>query len=769
MVEKVLALGIDPSGAEAGARRFTKSVDGIKTSTAQAVNETRKFGSATTTVLGKSVRNASAASRAFAGLGNALNRNRFAVTNTSNQFADLAVQIGGGTSATIALTQQLPQLLLGFGALGSVLGAVAAIGVPLVASFIDLGEETASLDENLDDLESATSSYVRAAKAANATVGDLQKQYGAASEAVRDLLGVQQQLAEQTALDSLSDSLQSLTESFGNIDAVALRSLGNIEQRLNDVRAATQFDAELGGAGGDFSGQARNLQDLLAAVTAIQAQFGLTREEAERFASLLGSLDARGDFEGTRDALRAMASLIIESAGGVENLTSEQRKTLEAITRSVDAMNNLRGATDGTAGSLANAAGQANVLASAISAAARAQQTLRETQIASQFGPGSVAGAGVLAGSRFDQGITGEAGDLERQAIAKAREEVIKAAEANQQLKNSIQERAAAERNAQAQAQSAQGFQEQLANLRQRIELQNRETEIRNANVGSQDKAARAIQRLRIEQDLLTQAKRAGVEVTPELRAEISQLANAYATGSEATKSFAAAQKQSVQSFDEIRNVTKGFITDLRDGLRNGESFWKSFENAALSALDKITDKILDDLLNAIFQVNTAGSSGGGGLLGGLFGGGSGGLFAGLFHKGGVVGAGGDRRRVSPAAFIGAPRLHEGFGLRSDERPVILQTGEVVLSRNDVSAARAGAAARGGQGAIEVVVTVDDNGALQAFVREESTTRAATIVQAAAPRIVADATAETGNQISNGALDGSMARFGVTPQPRRVG
>ena len=53
------------------------------------------------------------------------------VQNVSFQVGDFATQVGAGTSASIALGQQLPQLLGGFGVLGAAIGAVVAIGVPL--------------------------------------------------------------------------------------------------------------------------------------------------------------------------------------------------------------------------------------------------------------------------------------------------------------------------------------------------------------------------------------------------------------------------------------------------------------------------------------------------------------------------------------------------------------------------------------------------------------------------------------------------------------
>jgi len=60
------------------------------------------------------------------------------VQNMSFQVGDFATQVGAGTSASVALGQQLPQLLGGFGILGAAMGAVVAIGVPLVRVLTDV-------------------------------------------------------------------------------------------------------------------------------------------------------------------------------------------------------------------------------------------------------------------------------------------------------------------------------------------------------------------------------------------------------------------------------------------------------------------------------------------------------------------------------------------------------------------------------------------------------------------------------------------------------
>lgn len=59
------------------------------------------------------------------------------IRNSAYQLQDLAVQIQGGTSVTTALSQQLPQLLSGFGLLGVVAGAAAA-GLGLLINATDI-------------------------------------------------------------------------------------------------------------------------------------------------------------------------------------------------------------------------------------------------------------------------------------------------------------------------------------------------------------------------------------------------------------------------------------------------------------------------------------------------------------------------------------------------------------------------------------------------------------------------------------------------------
>jgi len=122
--------------------------------------------------MGKRVRNAenrsSSFGRAFRNLGNVSNQTRARIQNTSFQLQDLAVQIQGGTSASRALSQQLPQLLGGFGAVGAAVGVLAGVGIPiLAAAFETLSDDTDALAEKLDAVAKSSRSLNDELRASN--------------------------------------------------------------------------------------------------------------------------------------------------------------------------------------------------------------------------------------------------------------------------------------------------------------------------------------------------------------------------------------------------------------------------------------------------------------------------------------------------------------------------------------------------------------------------------------------------------------------------
>lgn len=270
----------------------------------------------------------------------------------------------------------------------------------------------------------------------------------------------------------------------------------------------------------------------------------------------------------------------------------------------------------------------------------------------------------------------------------------------------------------------AEIFQGDIAEVQKRIDVLNGQYEAQARLNPLIDDYGYAVEKAKIQQQLLAEAQKAGLTVTPELAASIGSLAENYAKASAASEMLQVSQERVRQSAQEWKtlgkDVTSGFISDLRRGV--------SASDALANALNKVLDKLIDIGLNSLFGLGGGGGGlfgGGGGLLGGM-------LIPGILHSGGVAGSDGygHGRAVSPSTFAGAKRYHTGgvAGLQPGEVPAILQRGEVVLPRGTKM---------GGKQNVHVTVGVssDSNGNLMPFVQSVSQGQ----VEKAAPKIVSAA------------------------------
>jgi len=209
-----------------------------------------------------------------------------------------------------------------------------------------------------------------------------------------------------------------------------------------------------------------------------------------------------------------------------------------------------------------------------------------------------------------------------------------------------------------------------------------------------------AMEKALAAQELETAAKKAGLQITPQLSASINELATSYAQASVDAERLAESQDKARESAEEMKSLGKdvmsGFISDLRQG--------KSASEALAGALNKVADKLIDIALNSIFDGGGIGGLLGGGRSGGLLGGL---LIPGILHSGGVAGSDGygHGRVVSPTVFSGAKRYHQGgvAGLQPGEVPAILQKGEVVIPK--------GGSVKNGGFSISMPIKIDATGA----------------------------------------------------------
>ncbi|MGN8022151.1 phage tail length tape measure family protein [Phyllobacterium sp. 22229] len=198
--------------------------------------------------------------------------------------------------------------------------------------------------------------------------------------------------------------------------------------------------------------------------------------------------------------------------------------------------------------------------------------------------------------------------------------------------------------------------------------------------------------------------------------------------------SEAAAAIRFNEQVKEARSLAGDFVSTFTQGLESGKSVWEAWGDAAMSVLDKITDKLLNDVLNALFEVNKVGSGSGGGLfgfLGSLLGGGSSGAaadpWAGMRMANGGAFTGGVQKFANGGTFtnsiVSSPTLFKfasGTGLMGEAGP------EAIMPLKRDSSGRLGVSAGGGaannnqpgQMRVTVGVSVDNNGNLQAYVKD---------------------------------------------------
>lgn len=114
---------------------------------------------------------------------------------------------------------------------------------------------------------------------------------------------------------------------------------------------------------------------------------------------------------------------------------------------------------------------------------------------------------------------------------------------------------------------------------------------------------------LREQTELLAKAKEQDIKLTPKMVQQLKDLGGQLGIIKDETAKMR-------EAFNFARDIVGGFVRDLRDGLRNGESFLKAFANAAINILTKISDKLIDLALDMALNTQKGGATGG--LLGSL-------------------------------------------------------------------------------------------------------------------------------------------------------
>jgi predicted nucleic acid-binding Zn-ribbon protein len=127
MAAKNVDIRINTTADTQGAKQATTAMQGLNTATKQ-VNQTVNTTTANTGRMGQ-----------IAG-------------QAGFQIQDFAVQVGGGTSALTAFSQQAPQLLGIFGPGGAIAGALVAVGAVATKIFLDMAKNASVAGEAMEDM-----------------------------------------------------------------------------------------------------------------------------------------------------------------------------------------------------------------------------------------------------------------------------------------------------------------------------------------------------------------------------------------------------------------------------------------------------------------------------------------------------------------------------------------------------------------------------------------------------------------------------------------
>lgn len=600
------------------------------------------------------------------------------IQNLSFQLQDFAVQVAAGTSASTALGQQLPQLLGGFGALGAVLGAVVAVGVPLAAMFLDTGDAAEDLKKSVEALEKAVAAYNAAADDAGATAAELSTKFGAATAQAQDLYERIARLQYIDAVSAIDKTITDLGANFRDIQGY-LNVLDTEMQQFGSISPATQ--------------------DNIAAQ--LREEFGLTVEEAREFVRLMSDAQSTSNIAEKARLLDQVSQLLYLSVQRSGEATDRQRemaqatgetalKSYELAKSSEDLSLSMQEASDAAstvAASVAgidfsNAVAGANQLVAALQsgmaaiAALEGQQAIatRRAQIARDFAGDKVGAAGATGALDFNQSydaanpyqgpLTREMQadiDARRDAYVEGEKELARIQEETQARLKAISE--AGRGGGGGRKKSGGGKAKEPVDIFETAEREIQQLERQIAVLG---KSSEETARLQAQWAMLDAAKKAGIPVNDTLNAQIAAQADQVGNLTAQLEQAQLAQEQFDQAIDGIANAFSNAILEgenLRDSLA--------------SIFKQIAANILNAGIQQALTSAFSGAGGGGGFWGGLlsaaFGGTKaatpsfdGGGFTGLGSRsGGIDGKGGFPAIVHPNETIIDHTKGQRFGSNS--------------------------------------------------------------------------------------------------------
>lgn len=538
--------------------------------------------------------------RSFGKMSNAA---RGQLKNVSFQLQDVFVQLSSGTSAAQALGQQLPQLLGGFGAMGAVLGLVAAAAIPLAASFLGAGEEAKTLDDSIKNLNTSLKNYYDAVESASLPTSELVEKYGQAAGAAQLLLEQLAQIAKLDAASALRDSASAIAASFEDLPSIL-----------------ALVDAELQNFGEGSSG-IETLADTL------KDSFGLTIDQARELNSILTDQAAASTPREIADAMLRMAEFMrqVNEETGYTNdaLIDANRAAAEGALAANEMAVALEGAAAAAGGVLSTVDALPGALDAATASAAALARNLAIAIGAAQSMPGAI---GAPSLDRFGNGedITRRLGGADLQDQQTFRYNWLAQLESAGKGGGGIGRRRSGGGSKRAGRGGGGGAAERplFENIERDLVSLERQLEL----IG---KTSEEVATMEARWAMLDEAKKRGVTVNQTMNAQIE--AQAAKVG-QLTAELERAEIAQQQFDDAVEGIADAFAGAIVAGESLREGLAQVFKQIASDILSSGIRQALGSVFNA--------QGGGTSLLGNIFGGIFGGSKAPSFAGGGFTGYG---------------------------------------------------------------------------------------------------------------------------------
>lgn len=275
---------------------------------------------------------------------------RNAIQQSGYQIQDFIVQVQGGQSALVALSQQGSQLAGAFGAGGAVFGAVLALSTVLAGTLIaSLGNGKNAVDA-LKEAITTMDSVVSVSSSGVAVYTDKFAQLAKVNASVATLMRQQAQLELQAALSKVSAEVTKASSDFIGFGDSLVSSLGGgyasvklFNDYMSQLNITTDSwteaikQASAAGQAGQTS-----MNGMIATVGALASKFQLSDQQAFEFAKQLSDIAKNPSDEKLQALVVTLQRVGEGTSSGAVTAREYAKRLLEIATSSADATQRLR-------------------------------------------------------------------------------------------------------------------------------------------------------------------------------------------------------------------------------------------------------------------------------------------------------------------------------------------------------------------------------------------------------------------------------------------